>query len=118
MKEKITDEIRDILTQSTEWIKLEAEYAKLTLVEKFSVMAGMGILFAIIMMLALPLFIMLLFALQGLLARMMSPALAYLTTGGIVVVLTVVIVLLRKPLVFNPITRFITRLLVERQNKH
>ena len=34
MKEKLSDEIRDIIAQVKLWISCEAEYAKLTLAEK------------------------------------------------------------------------------------
>lgn len=113
MKDKLIDEVRGIFSQSVEWVRLEVEYAKLTMVEKFTILAGMAILGAVIMMLALPLIIMLLFALEKVFRLIMCPILSYLATGGVVLVLILLVYFLRKPLIFNPIARLLTKVLVD-----
>ena len=47
MKEKLTDEIKDIFVQGRDWIKLEIEYAKLTVAEKFTLLLSAMIIGAI-----------------------------------------------------------------------
>ncbi len=40
MKEKLTDERKELFTQGRDWVKLEVEYAKLTVAEKFTILAS------------------------------------------------------------------------------
>lgn len=112
MKSKITDEIKELFSQSVRWATLEMDYLKLTAAEKLSILMGAMIVGGIVMLLLLPFFIMLLFSLVGVFRLFMPAPLAYLSVGGVVMVLIILIFLLRKPLVFNPVARFITRLIL------
>lgn len=117
MKDNIINEIRSLFANSSEWVRLEVEYAKLTVAEKFSILAGALVLGGVVMLLVLPLFIILLFAVVNLFKLVMSPVLAYLSTAGCVVLLIGIIFLLRDTLIFNPIARFITKLFFENKRK-
>lgn len=117
MKRKITDEIKDIFSQSINWAKLEVEYLKLTAAEKLIILLGTLILGAVCMLFLLPVIIMFLFALAGVFRLMMSPALAYLSVGGIVLLMLVLIWLFRKQLIFNPVARFVSRLFLEKNHQ-
>ena len=117
MKSKITDDIKDIITQGVNWAKLEVEYIKLTAAEKIIMLMSAFVLGAIFMILLLPVILMFLFALAQVFINMMPTALAYVTVGGIVMGLLVVLFIFRRPLVINPIARFISRLILEHNNQ-
>lgn len=116
MKSKITDEIKEIFSQGINWAKLEVEYVKLTAAEKIIILLSTMILGGICMILLLPLMIMLLFALVNVFRLFMSPALAYLTVGGIVALFILIIIVFRKILIITPVARFITRLFLEKNH--
>lgn len=112
MKEKLTDELRDLFTQGKDWVKLEVEYAKLTLAEKFTILASAMIIGAICLLLGIVVLILLSFSVVELFKMIMAPALAYLAVGGIVCLLIVLIFLFRRRILIDPIARFITRLFI------
>lgn len=114
MKEKLTDELKEIFVQGKNWMKLEVEYAKLTLAEKMTMLFSAMIIGAVCLLMGMVVLILLAFALVELFRLMMSPALAYLSSAGVIVVLIVLFYLFRKPLLLNPIARFITRLFISR----
>lgn len=95
-------------------MKLEVEYAKLTLAEKMTMLFSAMIIGAVCLLMGMVVLILLAFALVELFRLMMSPALAYLSSAGVIVVLIVLFYLFRKPLLLNPIARFITRLFISR----
>lgn len=96
-------------------MKLEVEYAKLTLAEKMTLLFSAMIIGAVCLLMGMVVLILLAFALVELFRLMMSPALAYLSSAGVIVVLIVLFYLFRKPLLLNPIARFITRLFISKQ---
>lgn len=110
MKEKLIDEIKDIFSQSTSWIKLEVEYAKFTVAEKFTVLMATLIIGAVCFLLGFAVLLMLTFAGVELFKLILSPPLAYCAMAGVVCILLVLIYLLRRPLLLNPIAKFITRI--------
>lgn len=112
MKRNITDEIKEMFIQSRSWIELEVEYTKLTAAEKVIIMTSTFVLSAIIMLISMIVVFLLSFSLVDLFKLMMAPALAYLTVSGILILLAIGIYLLRAPLLFNPISRYMTRLLL------
>lgn len=114
MKEKLTEELKDILAQGRDWVKLEVEYAKLTVAEKFTVLLSAMIIGAICLLMGMVVLILLSLSLVELFKMMMVPALAYLVVSGIICLLILVLYLLRNPLLLNPIARFITRLLINK----
>ena len=114
MKEKLTEELKDILAQGRDWVKLEVEYAKLTVAEKFTVLLSAMIIGAICLLMGMVVLILLSLSLVELFKMMMVSALAYLAVSGIICLLILVLYLLRNPLLLNPIARFITRLLINK----
>lgn len=114
MKEKLTDELKEIFVQGKNWMKLEVEYAKLILAEKMTMLFSAMIIGAVCLLMGMVVLILLAFALVELFRLMMSPALAYLSSAGVIVVLIVLFYLFRKPLLLNPIARFITRLFISK----
>lgn len=114
MKEKLTEELKDILAQGRDWVKLEVEYAKLTVAEKFTVLLSAMIIGAICLLMGMVVLILLSLSLVELFKMMMVPALAYLAVSGIICLFILILYLLRNPLLLNPIARFITRLLINK----
>ena len=110
MKEKLIDEVKEILSQSTNWIKLEVEYAKFTIAEKFTVLMATLIIGAVCFLLGFAVLLLLTLAGVELFKLILSPALSYCAMAGVVCVLLVLIYLCRRPLLLNPIAKFITRL--------
>lgn len=112
MRLKILDDIQNIIEQGKNWVQLELDYAKLTLAEKLTAILTMliiGFLCALLGFLTLILFSV---ALVHVFTLIMCPALAYLTVGGIVLLCLVLIWVLRKPLLLNPLAKMLTRVLI------
>lgn len=116
MKTNITDEIRSIFDQSRSWLKLELEYAKLTAAEKITLLMSSLILGFVCLLFGMVLLIMLALSLSELFKLTMCPSLAYLTTAGVVCLLLILIYMLRKPLVLNPIARLLTRVFFDKKH--
>lgn len=110
MKEKLTDEIKEIINQTTSWAKLEVEYAKFTIAEKFTMLISAFIISAICLLLLLSVLMMLSLALVQVFRSFMDPALAYLSVAGVICLFVIIIYLARKPLLLNPIAKYLTRL--------
>lgn len=113
MKPKITDEIKELLAQSVNWAKLEVEYIKLTAAEKLIIIVSMMVIGIVVLLLLLPAILMFLFALAQVFIGFMPVAVAYVCIGGIVLLLLGVLVLFRKPLVINPVAKFISKVLLD-----
>ena len=116
MKISLIEEIRSIFDQSRSWLKLELEYAKLTAAEKITVLMSSLILGFVCLLLGMVVLIMLAFSLAELFKLMMCPSLAYLSTAGSICVLLLLLYLLRKPLLLNPIARLITRVFFDKKH--
>lgn len=117
MKNKITDDIKEIVSQGINWAKLEIEYIKLTAAEKIILLMSAMILGGIFLLLLVPVILMFLFALAQVFVGFMPVALAYISVGGIVLLMLAVLFLFRKPLVINPVAKFISRLIIEHDKK-
>ena len=87
MKAKLTDDLKETFRHAVNWINLELEYVKLTAAEKLVILLSTIVIGGMIAILMLPVLIMFLFALVGVFRLFMSPPLAYLTVGGIVLLL-------------------------------
>lgn len=115
MKDKFTDEIKEIFRSGTDWIKFELQYAKLTAAEKITVLGTAAAFGAVVMMLLLVVILMFSFALKGVFQMWMCPPLAYLCVAGVWILFIVVIFLLRKKIISDPIAKFITRLFFDKK---
>lgn len=110
MKEKLIDQIKDIVGQSTNWVKLEVEYAKFTIAEKFTMLMSALIIGAVCLLLGLAALLLLAFAGVELFKLIMVPALAYCAMAGVILLIILLLYLCRRPLLLNPIAKFITKL--------
>lgn len=112
MKESFTQEVRQIFDQSRTWVELQIEFAKLTAAEKVTIMTSACVVGAICGLLAVVVIILLSLALVDVFRLIMAPALAYLSVCGVLLVLIILIYAFRRILVYNPIARYMTRLLL------
>lgn len=113
MKDNVIDQMKDLFSTGKRWIELEIQYAKLTATEKLTVLMSTLVLGAVCLLLGMVILILFSFSLVDLFNNFMSPALAYLSVGGILVLLIVAIFLLRRPLLENPISRLISKLILD-----
>ena len=113
-KEKITDQIKTAIAQGKKWLTLEFEYAKLTMAEKLTLLAGAFVMVMISMLVVFVVLTLLSESMVDLFKMIRSPALACVTVSGILLILLLVIYLFRKPLLYNPISKFITKLFLEK----
>lgn len=120
MKEKLTDEIRQTVSSGKEWLKNEIEYTKYTVAEKATILASAVAFGAVCLLLGMVVLIMLGLCIEKLFELILSPVLSYLCSAGVVILIILVVFLLRRPLLYDPISRFITRLFFttkENENK-
>ena len=113
MKSKLTDDIKELITQSINWAKLEVEYIKLTAAEKTIILLSMMVIGLVVLLLLLPAVIMFLFALAQVFIGFMPVAVAYVCVGGIVILCLGILVLFRKQIVINPVAKFISKVLLD-----
>lgn len=113
MKNSLLDEIKEIAARSKDWAELEIEYAKLTLAEKITMVSGFAVIGAVCLLLFITALIMFGISLSYLFQLIMCPALAYLASGGCILVLMALIFLVRDPLILNPIAKAMTKILLK-----
>ncbi len=113
---KITDEIRNLFSDSREWIRLEIEYAKLTLAEKLTVLMSALVLGAVCLLMFIVVLILLCFALVYVFELFMNPGFAFLSVAGVLILLIVAVFLLRKPLLLDPLARLISKVFLDSIN--
>lgn len=113
MKNSLLDEIKEIVARSKDWAELEIEYAKLTMAEKITMVSGFAVIGAVCLLLFITALIMFGISLSYLFQLFMCPALAYLASGGCILLLMGLIFLVRVPLILNPIAKAMTKILLK-----
>ncbi len=93
-----------------EYLKLNVENAKLSAAEKVVTLLSAVALGVIILVLGIFILIFLSISLAQLLCNFMHPAWAYLIVGGVFLLISAVVILLRKTLIIDPVSRFISRI--------
>lgn len=102
--------MKSVVADLKEWLTLEVEYMKLTAAEKVSVLVSSLILVIVLFIIFMVVLILFSFALVDLFELFMPNALAFVTVGGILLLLIGALYLFRNDLVVNPITKLITKL--------
>lgn len=113
----VTEEFVKISRLVRRYLYLEVDYIKLTVAEKASLLISslaVGIIF-----LSVVCFMLLLLSLScaELFKMIMSPALAYLSTAGVFLIVLLVIVIFREKWIINPISRFLTKVLFDKDEE-
>jgi len=110
MKNNFTSMLKETIELGKKYVRLQIDVAKLTTVEKLTMLLG-GITLGLVAVLCMGFVLLLLaFAAADLLKNIMSAALAYLATAGIVVAVMMLIFALRKQIIINPIARMVSKL--------
>lgn len=94
-------------------VTLNIDYAKLTAAEKVSVLMSTVTFYAIAAAIAVLFVLFISFGVGHLLATTVAPEVAYLYIAAFYLVLLILVVVFRKPLIVDPITRFITKLFID-----
>ena len=94
-----------------EFLRLYLENAKLTVAEKVTVLVTTAALAVVGTLFFVIIFFFLSLGLANLLAIWVGNVWSYVIISGAYVVVLALLVLLRKPLIMNPIARFLTRLI-------
>ena len=99
---------RKLFEEGKKYINLQIDYAKLTATEKISVILGMSVLFAVILVLSVGAGIYLLEPLVGIVG-------SYAIVGAVFLLLIAIVILFKKKLILVPITRFISKVLLDNE---
>ena len=113
MKETLGDQIKSILDNGRKWIKLEFEYTRLTVAEKTTVLLSTLIFGAVCLLLGMLILTLLAFALVFTFKDFMSPSMACLCVSGVILLLIILLFAFRRPLLENPISRLISKLILD-----
>ena len=106
---------RKLFEEGKKYINLQIDYAKLTATEKISVILGMSVLFAVILVLSVGAGIYLSFALVYLLEPLVGIVGSYAIVGAVFLLLIAIVILVKKKLILVPITRFISKVLLDNE---
>lgn len=111
--ESFSSKFASVKTSLKRLVSLYIENAKLTAMEKLSLFLSAAVMFIIAFILVMFGLGFLSIALMQLLQEVMSPIGAAAVVGGFFILLAVLLFLLRKPLIINPIARFISKLIMD-----
>lgn len=109
----LLDQIKDMIARSKDWATLELEYAKLTAAEKITLLAGAAVTGAVCLLLVVTALILFGIALAFVFWELMPASLAFLASGGCVLLVALIIYMLREKLIINPIAKMITKILLK-----
>ncbi len=116
MKNNFTSLAKELMALGKRYLMLQIDVAKLSLVEKLSLLLA-GITMGLIAVLCICFMLLLLsFAAADLFKHLMCPALAYTATAGVVAIILLLIYLLRKQIIINPIARLLSKLIINPQS--
>lgn len=117
MKQSFTDQLKELLKLGKRYMSLQADCLRLTAAEKMTVLFSSLALGLIGILLGALCVVLLAMSAVCAFGEMMSPWLAYLCVAGIVALLAVLLVVLRKVLIVNPIAKLISRLLYPKKQE-
>lgn len=108
---------RQIFEEGKKYLTLQFDYVKLTATEKISLIGSM----TLVLILALIFMTGAMFYLSFALVYLMEPYIglmwSYAVLAGIALLCAVVVIVFRTPLIINPITRFLTQVLLSDNDK-
>ena len=108
---------RQIFEEGKKYLTLQFDYVKLTATEKISLIGSM----TLVLILALIFMTGAMFYLPFALVYLMEPYIglmwSYAVLAGIALLCAVVVIVFRTPLIINPITRFLTKVLLSDNDK-
>ncbi len=109
------ESLRTLFTLLKRYASAHIEYAKLSAAEKFTLLAGALAVGVVLLMCVAFMLVFFGLACVEALKSIMHPAFAYLATGFIFLVAAIVVVMVKKTFILNPISRFITAILFDKR---
>ena len=110
VEKTLSEQVQGIWKIAKKYCSLQFNYAKLTFAEKLVVLLSGIAIAAICFMLASFMILLLSFALVDMLKTVVSPIWAYIIVSAIFVLMIAIIIIFRRSLIVNPISRFISKL--------
>lgn len=98
--------------------RLAISYVRLTLAEKLTLLLSAAAMFLIVLLLGAIALLFLLGATAHLLSNAVPMYLAYVIVAAICIVIVLCVYVLRRMLIFDPLARFVSRLIVELPTKN
>ncbi len=117
-KPSIDDRVRSARQSLRRLTELYLENAKITTAEKLTLFCTAATVGVICLVLGLFALAFITVALIELLALAIPVWASYLIFAGIYAVIIIALILLREPLIMNPIARFLSKLLLEPERRH
>ncbi len=118
LKKENIDNFKDLIAEIKKYLELQKEYTKIEITEKLSILISlltMCMVFILIGTIALLFFS---FALAHYMAQFVGGLGASLSImGGVLILLILIIYLVRKKLILNPMINFLARLFLNDSNK-
>lgn len=111
MKKTFTDQLKELITLCKRYLKLQTECIKLEVAEKSTMLISSLALGLICILLGALIIVLLAMAAVCAFGTFLEPWLAYLCVAGILIILVVLLVVLRKAVLVNPIAKLITKLI-------
>lgn len=111
---QISEEFVKVSKLLKRYLRLEVDYIKLTVAEKASLLISalaVGVVFLAIVCFML---LLLSFACAELFRLIMSPALSYVATAGVFLLILLIMIIFREKWIINPISRFLTKVLFDK----
>lgn len=109
---KIAESLGELYGQFKKLFRGQIEYIRLTMLERGAKAGGMFIISMIFMLMVFMILLMLCFALTSWFYTLLdSFSLAFLSTAGVLTLLTLIVYLLRVPLIMNPVLNSIVKFL-------
>lgn len=113
MREDNESKVMSLWTLIKKHLRLELDYAKLTISEKLTIFLSAVSIALIIIIIGSIILLMLAFALVDYLKTVTSPVYAYLIVASIIAIALLVLIIGRKSLIINPISKFVTKLFLK-----
>lgn len=115
-REEILTNLKTSVRLGRRWLSLETEYIRLSLTEKLAMILGGVALAFLLSLLTLFLIFMASMALADVFSGFLPVWLAYLCVAGVYALLAILLFLLRKPLILDPIARFLSRIIINKKH--
>ncbi len=107
-----TSSIQSLWTEAKSYLELQKEYLKLDSAEKLSVLLSAVATAAVCLILALAALFFFVIAFALWLAKMVGAAWSFTIVGGVMLLFIIIILLLRKRWIVQPVARFVAKLFV------
>lgn len=108
---------RQIFEEGKKYLTLQFDYVKLTATEKISLIGSMTLVLILALIFMTGAMFYLSFALVYLMEPYVGLMWSYAVLAGIALLCAVVVIVFRTPLIINPITRFLTKVLLSDNDK-